>query len=61
MIRRDERDVSGGIDCRARFGLRLAVDAHLSGQNQRARPLPRRRETFIDNQLVQSHAQCLQP
>ena len=56
-----EADVGVGIHLRARFRLGLSVDADLSGQDQRARPLARRREAAFDNQLIQTNAQCLQP
>ena len=61
MVWRDQRDVRGRIDLCAGFRVRLAVNADLAGQNQRARPLARRRQPFIDNELVEPNAQFLQP
>jgi hypothetical protein len=61
MVRRDERDISGGVDLRAGFRLRLPIDADLPGENQGACPLARRGEPFVDDQLVQPYAQFLQP
>ena len=48
MIGRDERDVCGVVDGRARFGHRLAVHGHLPGDDQRPRPLARGRQLSIE-------------
>jgi hypothetical protein len=39
----------------------LAFDGHLPGKDQRARPFTRRRQAFVDNELIQPNAQFLQP
>ncbi len=53
MIRNEERDV--GVDGDGRAGLvdGLAVDADLSGEDEGARPLARRRESALDEQRVE--------
>jgi hypothetical protein len=61
MVWRDQRDLGGRVDLRAGFGLRAPVDADLSGKDQRARPLARRRQATFDDELVQADAQFLQP
>ena len=61
MVGRDQRDVGGRVDRRAGLGCGLPVDADLAGEDQRARPLARRREAAFDDELVQADAQFLQP
>ena len=54
MIGDEERD--GGVDAdrRARLGCRLAVDAHLAGEDERARAFARRRQSPLDEQRVEA-------
>ncbi len=54
MVSADQRDLGGGLDLRARFADDLAVDGHLRGENQRPRPLARRSQTLVRNQLIES-------
>ena len=53
MIGHEERD--GGIDAdrRAGLGRRLPVDAHLAGEDERARAFARRRKSPLDEQRVE--------
>jgi hypothetical protein len=61
VIRRDEFDRGVNVDLGAGLGFRLAVDADLACENQRACPLSRWREASFDDQLIQPNAQFLQP
>ena len=47
--------------CVPAFVCGLAVDADLAGQDQRARPLARRREAAFDDELIEPNAQFRQP
>ncbi len=48
MIRRDEGDVGGVVNRRARFGHELAVHGHLTGDDQGAGAFPRRGQLSIE-------------
>jgi hypothetical protein len=54
VIRRRELDTRIASDSGASLGNDLAVDGHLAGQNQRARPLAGRRESEVDEGDIQS-------
>jgi len=54
MIRYGELDTRIALDRRARFRDDLTVDGHLPGQDQRARALPRRSQSEIDERDIQT-------
>ena len=56
MVRRRQLDARVGLDRCASLRDNLTVDRHLPGEDQRARPLPRRREAAIDEHDVQPRA-----
>ena len=53
MIGLDQRELGIPGYVRARFRDDLPVDAHLPGEDQRARPLPRRRKPLVDDRDIE--------
>jgi hypothetical protein len=47
-------DASAIVDGRAGFGGRTPVDEHLAGQDQRPRPLARRGQATVDDEVVEA-------